>query len=231
MEFFDFPGFIDRIDSISESKRKDDLRTPIMKIADPYLKGSPSEEVLSSISVLLEAIRESRSVTFQYYDLTVTKQKRYRRSSQAYHLLPCSVLSYSGRFYCVCWSDTHQSFANYRIDKMSSLASAEPHDPVPFDAERWMETSFMMYRGDPGTVTLRCQNSMTSIVFDRFGKDVLISEIGPDSFTVSIRSSVSPTLVSWILMFYDRVEVLRPGELIDELRKIAETVLKTYPNG
>ncbi len=189
-----------------------------------------NEEVLSSISILLEAIRESRAVAFQYYDLTVTKQKRYRRSRQAYHLLPCAVISYSGRFYCVCWSEVHRSFANYRVDKMSSLSAEEPRDPVPFDLQRWMETSFMMYRGEPGTVTLRCDSSMTSIVFDRFGKDVLISETGPDHFTFSIRSSVSPTLISWILMFYDRVEVLRPDDLKKELRKIAETVLKTYPN-
>ena len=66
-------------------------------------------------------------------------------------------------------------------------------------------------------------------VFDQFGKDVMISAISPENFTVSIRTSVSPTLISWILMFYDRIEVLRPDDLIDELRKIAKTVLKTYP--
>ena len=189
-----------------------------------------NEEVLNSVTVLLSAIRESRSVTFRYYDLTVTKQKRYRRSSQNYHLLPCSIVSQNGRFYCVCWSKTHQSFANYRIDKMSALAPADLWDPVPFDEKRWMETSFMMYRGEPGTVTLKCDIGMTNIVFDQFGRDVMISATDADSFTFSIRSSVSPTLISWILMFYDRVTVIRPNELKEELRKIAKTVLKTYPN-
>lgn len=188
-----------------------------------------NEDVLESVSILLDAIKESRSVRFQYYDLTVTRQKRYRRNRQAYHLLPCSILSYSGRIYCVCWSDTHHSFANYRVDKMSSLSADDVWDPVPFDAKRWIETSFMMYRGEPGTVTLRCDNSLTNIVFDQFGKDVMISAISPENFTVSIRTSVSPTLISWILMFYDRIEVVRPDDLIDELRKIAKTVLKTYP--
>ena len=213
----------------AQEKELSSYQADVLPEAAMFAGKTDNEDVLESVSILLDAIKESRSVRFQYYDLTVTKQKRYRRNRQAYHLLPCSILSYSGRIYCVCWSDTHHSFANYRVDKMSSLLADDVWDPVPFDAERWIETSFMMYRGEPGTVTLRCDNSLTNIVFDQFGKDVMISAITPENFTVSIRTSVSPTLISWILMFYDRIEVLRPDDLIDELRKIAKTVLKTYP--
>ncbi len=196
-----------------------------------YFSGkTDNEQVLPSISLLLEAVRDCRSVLFRYYDLTVTKAKRYRKNAMQYHLLPVSILSYSGRYYCVCYSPVHKSFANYRIDKMSALQPAEQWESVPFDVHRWMESSFMMYRGDPGTITLKCDLSLTAIVFDQFGRDVLISAIEPDSFTVSIRSSVSPTLISWIIMFHTRVRVLHPVSLIEELQKTAETILKTYPH-
>ena len=57
---------------------------------------------------------------------------------------------------------------------------------------------------------------------------MIVSRHDSTSFTVSIRSSLSPTLVSWILMFYDRIKVIAPQELIEELKTIAETLRKTY---
>ncbi|MBQ9328145.1 MAG: WYL domain-containing protein [Solobacterium sp.] len=193
-----------------------------------YAGKTDNHQVLSMIEALLPAIRDSRSIKFRYYDLTVTKEKRYRRNRQNYHLLPCAVISDGGRMYCVCYSPVHQSFANYRIDRMDSLEVHEPWDPVRFDAERWAQVSFMMYHGDPVTITLQCDESLTGIVFDRFGSDVIVSRHDSTSFTVSIRSSLSPTLVSWILMFYDRIKVIAPQELIEELKTIAETLRKTY---
>ena len=178
---------------------------------------SDNEDIMQSIGILIEAITAGSGIRFRYYDLTVTKKKQYRRNRQAYRLLPVAILTNSGRYYCVCYSNEHRAFANYRIDKMTSLSlSDDEYDPVPFDEARWIESSFMMYRGDPVTVTLECDLSLAPIVFDQFGRKLIISKITKNTFTVSIRSSLSPTLVSWILMFYDRIRVKAPKSLIKE---------------
>ncbi|MBR4457102.1 MAG: WYL domain-containing protein [Solobacterium sp.] len=187
-----------------------------------------NDQVLSSIGILLQAIRSVHTVLFHYYDLSITQKKQYRKNQGTYEALPAAILSYSGRYYCVLYSLHHHSFANYRIDRMSGLAIGRRCDPVRFDRESWIRSSFMMYRGEPDLILLKCDHSLASAVFDQFGRDILITEIEADSFTVAVRSSISPTLISWILMFYDRIEVKRPNELILELQKIARFVLKTY---
>ena len=188
-----------------------------------------NDDVLELISKLLHAASKSLPVEFCYYDLTLTRKKQYRRSKAVYRLLPVAVMENSGRYYCVFYSPKHSSFANYRIDKMNSLTvGSEPEEPVRFDAERWAETSFQMYRGDPVTVQLECERSMVPIIFDQFGKNILVSAVGEHTFTVNLKTSISPTLISWILMFYDRITVKAPDELIDRLLEIADSVCQNY---
>lgn len=200
-----------------------------LPVRAPSREKTTNNEVMRTIELLITAIASRHAVEFRYYDLTVRKELRFRRSSGMYHLLPVSILSSGGRFYCVFYSASHDSFANYRIDKMTNVRVTEEEcDPVRFDAERWEETSFMMYRGEPVTVSLVCDLSLANIVFDRFGTDLLISEVTEKDFTVSIRTSLSPTLVSWILMFYDRLTVKAPEALKEELLAIADRIQSVY---
>ena len=225
--------------SLSESASRQ-LKTKLKEHLSPFersrlpesataLNKTDNTQVLEIIELLITAISQYRLVEFRYYDLTITKQKRYRRNQAAYRYLPVSILENSGRYYCVFYSEKHGNFANYRIDKMTSVRLCEETaDPVRFDARRWAETSFQMYRGDPVTVTLECDNSLIPIVFDQFGRDVLISAADESSFTVHLKSSVTPTLVSWILMFYDRIRVKAPQELIEQLIAVADSIHAAY---
>ncbi len=195
----------------------------------PQRNKTDNDEVLDLISKLLHAAALSLPVEFCYYDLTITKKKQYRRSKATYRLLPAAVMENSGRYYCVFYSRKHGSFANYRIDKMTSLSVGDvPEEPVRFDAQRWAETSFQMYRGDPVTVQLECDSSLIPIIFDQFGKNVLISAVNENTFTVNLKSSVTPTLISWILMFYDRITAKGPEELVEKLLEIADSVHQKY---
>jgi len=200
-----------------------------LPVSPVRLDKTDNTQVLDIITLLISAIAKRQIVEFCYYDLTVTRQKRYRRNRATYRYLPVSILENSGRYYCVFYSSRHQNFANYRIDKMTSVTvSDEIADPVRFDAERWAQTAFQMYHGEPVTIQLKCDNSLIPIVFDQFGKDVLISEADEQTFTVHLKSSVTPTLVSWVLMFYDRIQVLGPQELIQQLLTIADSLQRTY---
>ena len=197
--------------------------------AAPAPNKTDNPHVLDIITLLIAAIARRRMVEFCYYDLTVTRQKRCRRNQAVYRYLPVSILENGGRYYCVFYSEKHRNFANYRIDKMTSVKVSDvTADPVRFDAGRWAETAFQMYHGDPVTIQLKCDNSLIPIVFDQFGKEVLISAADESSFTVHLKSSVTPTLVSWILMFYDRIKVLGPQELIDQLLIIASSLQESY---
>lgn len=189
-----------------------------------------NEHVLESMEVILAAIRRKHYLDFRYYDYTVTGRKKYRRNQQVYHAVPYAVVTDSGRLYCVLYSDSHADFGAYRIDKMDQVTqSDEAARTLPFRLDDWMRSSFHMYAGSPETITCDFDLSIANQVFDQFGQNILISAVQENTFTASIRASVTPTLISWLLQFYDRIRVRRPESLVSQLRQMAEWLLRTYP--
>lgn len=188
-----------------------------------------NDQVLAYIDLLIPAIQKFHPVRFRYYDLNLSGHKQYRRRSKPYEMMPYALVLHNARYYCILYAKEHQAFASFRIDKMDQLSVLEnTEDPVAFDLESYMRSSFDMYSGTPQTVTAVFDLSLSSIVFDRFSEDILISHISDTSFTASIRTAVTPTLVSWILMFPGKIQVAKPQSLIDTLLSVADSIHTCY---
>ena len=229
-------------DSVSLSQKESEtIRNKLDRLISPYEKEllppsidaegkTDNTEVLATLEKTVRAIASRHLLEFRYYDLSITRRKQYRKNNRLYRLLPCAVVSNAGRLYAVFYSPKYQNFANYRLDKMSTVQeSQEVCDPISFDAKRWIQRSFQMYTGEAATVTLDCDSSLISQIYDQFGTDLIISRVETDWFTVSIKTSLTPTLIAWILTFYDRITVRKPQELIDQLRRISDDINQRYP--
>ena len=197
----------------------------------PALSSAPllsnNENVPEALNILLKAIVEVRKVAFLYFDFTPDKKKAYRREGRPYILQPISVVSDQGRYYCIFWSEKHENFANYRIDKMDHIHLNEPCGSVPtFDADAYMRNSFNMYRGRTRTITLRIDNSLASIVFDTFGTDIMITACSRNFFTAIIHRPLVPTLYAWLFEFCDKLTVIEPADLKLQLKEKAQEMLK-----
>ena len=185
-------------------------------------------EVIHTIQILLQAIAQCRYVSFRYYDTMITQEKKYRKEKAQYHHVPYAIVSNNGRYYCVFYSDSHDNFAPYRIDKMEQVTIQEKAQSHPFQLKNWLASSFQMYKGNPQTITLRCVTSLSSILFDQFGKNMIISEVKEDSFLVNIKTTLTPTLKAWLLQFEQDIEIIHPQELKDDFLKLATSIQKKY---
>ena len=196
---------------------------------NPANKKTDNNYVIKNISIILEAIKHNNDISFKYYDLTISKEKKYRKDKERYILTPYATVFIQGKIYAILYNTKYNSFNTYRIDKMESISIIETNNTkVPFNLDDYLRNSFQMYSGEASTVTLKCDASLANIIFDEFGKDIIISKVTDDYFEISIRSSITPTLVGWILQFYDKIEILKPKELIDELKKIANHINRVY---
>ena len=195
--------------------------TPTTKTDNTY--------VVNNISLILEAIKNNDDIEFRYYDLTISKEKKYRKDKKKYQLTPYALTSSQGRFYAIMYNEIYKTFNTYRIDKMDTLSIVNKDNVrVQFNLDNYLRNSFQMYSGEATTVSLKCPINLSNILFDEFGKDIIISKTTDDYFIVNIRTSITPTLTSWILQFYDKIEVVKPKELIDELKKISKSIKEKY---
>lgn len=193
-----------------------------------HTRKTNNEEVKENMDLLLDAIYQKRNIEFLYYDYTVTKEKVYRRQKQPYQVAPYAILFDDGRYYLVAYSKEHE-FTNYRIDKMEQLILTDSIDNLkPFDAEEWMNSSIHMFKGEPTTVSIIFDKSLANVVFDRFGTDILISKVTDTTFTAHIKTAITPTLIAWLLQFYDRMTVIKPQALIQSLLDVSRNIQITY---
>ena len=212
------------------------IQTKLQHLASPYhsLKRrqnihTSNQEILSNIKLILHAIKHSYQISFYYFDYTISKEKKYRKNKKRYILTPYAVTSDEGKYYCVLYSEKYQSFTNYRIDKMETVRLIDqPVETIAFNLEEHLQTSMKMYAGKAETITIKCTTDMASIILDEFGKQMIISEVNDDYFILSLKTAITPTLLSWLLLFYDRVTVIQPAKLKEKLLTIANKVIETY---
>ena len=194
----------------------------------PFVAAQESVDLLPSIHLLLEAIAFTRPITFRYFDLDCHRQRVYRKNT--YRMVPYAIASQNGKYYCILYSFSHQDFGNYRIDKMDEITvETETVPSVPFNLADHMRTSFQMYHGHSRTITCRFSLSFAGYVYDHFAaKDIIISHVDEKTFTASLRTTVTPTLISWLMQFHDRIEVLEPQELKQQLSIQAKQIYDQY---
>ena len=87
--------------------------------------------------------------------------------------------------------------------------------------------SFGMYASEPVNMTLRFDLSLANTVFDRFGQDVMITRITDQDFDVNLTLSAAPPFLGWLFQFGQKVRILQPQSLKDQMREAAEATLRS----
>ncbi len=188
-----------------------------------------NNDVLKNIALLMGAIKEKKVVKFKYYDWGVNQQKQYRRNGSYYELTPYAFTTNDGKFYCIFYSEKHQDFSLYRLDKIDHLRITDQiTKTVQFKLEDYIRKTFDMYSGDAQTITGEFANAIYPQMFDQFGKNIIIRQQKENTFIASIRTAITPTLRSWIILFQDQITITSPQSLIDELKETAQKILKQY---
>ena len=87
---------------------------------------------------------------------------------------------------------------------------------------------FQMYSGERSSVKLRFHRSLTNVVIDRFGHDIMLIPDGEDHFTFLVDVAVSPMFLSWIIGFGDKAKIVYPQSVAEECCKLAQTAIDQH---
>jgi len=182
-----------------------------------------NEAVLYSVDALHSAIRENKQITFLYFDLTVGKQKQYRKNGARYTVSPWALLWDDEKYYLLAYDTTDKQLKNYRVDKMERILSTDiPREGADAFASEKIETysdrTFGMFRGEEETVTLQVENRLASVIIDRFGTEPVFLRDG-DTFRTAVRVCVSGNFYGWVFSFGGRVKIVSPSHVKQEFEE------------
>ena len=200
-----------------------------------FVDGQPktiNENVLYNVDAIHAAINENRKISYKYFDYNAKKRRVYRKNGELYIQTPVALCWKDDSYYLIAYSAKHDGFAHYRVDRMNNVSVLEePRDSIGrdrFDVAAYTKKMFGMYSGELIRATLSFDPSLVNVVFDRFGRDIHITEESDGWVTVSVDVSASPVFLGWLLQFGSRAKIKAPDSLITAMQALISDAAKNY---
>ena len=192
---------------------------------------SMNETIYYNVDAIQDAISRGVQITFRYFDWGIDGQRRYR--DRSYQASPYGLCQDNENCYLLAHSPRH-GVTHYRVDRMTDIVlTNEKRVPCPeLTGARLVEHAnqlFQMYSGDSASVKLRFHRSLTNVVIDRFGHELMLIPDGEDHFTFVVDVAVSPIFLSWVIGFGEKAQILYPQHVVDACRALAQTAVDQHP--
>ena len=190
-----------------------------------------NKQVFYNISVLDEAIRKKKKVSFEYAEYHTDKKMHLKKREDGrirkYIITPYQMVAQDGKYYLICNYDKYDDISNYRVDRIRNIQILEENGK-PFETLKWSGHQKMdlnkytkehvyMYSSENAFVKFRIVKAMISDVIDLFGKDVVFSEETDTHVVVSVHVN-ERAAEQFAKNYAPDVIVLQPKRLRNKLR-------------
>ena len=190
-----------------------------------------NETIYYNVDKIHDAIAANKQITFKYYDLDVNRKKVYRKNGDRYTESPVALTWDDENYYLITYKEKYDDYAHYRVDKMESIEITEEDRVLseePFDLSAYSKSTFAMFGGEETEVSIKFENDLVGVVFDRFGTDVRIVKADEGHFICTVKVAVSPHFLSWIVSFGRRAKIMSPDYVVDEMYALLRESLENY---
>lgn len=194
-----------------------------------------NESIYYTVDAIHNAISENRKIRFQYYQWNVKKEMELRHNGEYYHISPWGLFWDDENYYLVGFDSSANQIKHYRVDKMLHIQMSEEKREgkehfKKLDMADYAKKSFGMFGGKEQQVKLLVENSFSGVIIDRFGKNVMMVPTDSEHFTVNVDVHVSNQFLGWIISLGEGVKILGPDEVVEQMRKEAERLIRQYNN-
>ena len=195
-----------------------------------------NESIYYNVDAIHEAIGADRQIRFKYYKWDIQKKMVFRRKGAWYRISPWALMWDAENYYLVAYDSLDGLIKHFRVDKMLNISLEEDKREGKkqfrqFDMVRYTRSLFGMFSGEEKMVTLEAENSIVSVLIDRFGKDIPIRPVDENHFRTTVNVSVSSQFLGWILALGGKVKITAPDEVVELMRSEIRNLSRQYDPG
>lgn len=196
-----------------------------------------NKEIYYTIDAIHRAIIKKKKISFLYRHYVIRGRRIVQDEGRRFLISPYALIWDSDKYYLAGNYEKYDDVSVYRLDRIKhveiSSNSARPFSEVSeyreyFDAEDYAAKTFHMYHGDLQTVVLRCADEALEPLLDKFGGELSISGREEGFFTVCVQVFAGEGLVEWLLQYGDRITVLSPQELRNQVTERIRQIGQQY---
>lgn len=224
---------VDKIADLAGSHRAEVLKKNIMRF---NITKHTNEAIYYNVNEIESAIMEGKKVSFFYFDYNAHGERVFRKDKKRYVINPYATIFSNDNYYLVGYSDKYKNVAHYRIDRMEAVeVESEDITPVPaiegFDITEHKKQVFGMFVGEEERVSIQIDNSLIDAVMDKFGENVSLTDRGDGTAQLEISVQISPAFLAWCCAFGDKLKVVFPSSLVEQIKVYIERLANLYTKG
>lgn len=196
-----------------------------------------NEEIYYVIDAVNRAIAEKKKILFLYRHYVIRGTQIVQDEGRRFLISPYALIWDNDRYYLAGNYEKYDDISVYRLDRMKHVElsgqNARPFQEVSeyrdhFDAADYAVKTFHLYHGDLQTVVLRCKDRALEPLLDQFGNEFDLFDGCEDTFSVRVNVLVGEGFIEWLLQYGDRISVLSPQALREQVAERVRQIEKEY---
>ena len=120
---------------------------------------------------------------------------------------------------------------NFRVDRMEDVEVSDEPAIISedFNLAEYTRKIFGMFAGkETIRIKLRFDNSLTSVVMDKFGSDITMHKLDENNFYISKDINVSPTFYGWLFQLGVKAEIIEPLSARNDFVAFIDSLREMY---
>lgn len=190
-----------------------------------------NEKIYYNIDFLHNAINSNKKISFKYFSYNTVNEKKYKNEGNEYVVSPYGMVYSDDNYYLLAHYPKYEGITHFRVDKMTDIKILEEKCTVMDDnlnIADYTKKVFNMYKGKTETVTFLCDESIVSVVIDRFGDRVHLRKENENQYSVSVKADISPTFFGWVFMLGNKIKLTTPENVVEEYKSFLRENINNY---
>ena len=199
---------------------------------------SKNKKVRYNIDKVINAIKNGKRITFQYFEFAADGKMQLKRDGHIYEISPYYLCWDDDSYFLIGNSKSHDHLIHFHVEMMTNVEITKtpirPREEIEefrgsFSIGDYLRRSVNMYGGESVKITLECSEKIAKNVRKEFGEDIITKPIGEDRFVTEVKAAEGEGLIRWIMQFSaEDMKVVAPENIVETLRKRAKELYKIY---
>lgn len=198
-------------------------------------------DLLLNMTTIIKAINEKKNIYFKYVNYEIKRNKlveisnthgNHQDNKEFYIISPYKLIQNNSKYYVIGYFDKRpDSLSLYRLDRMRLVRN---HKSKYFEGEQFdvnqIDNPINMYiSGEKEDLEISFDQSIIKEVVDKFGQDNRVTKDYENRYHLIVKDVlINEGLIGWLMMLQDKITVIKPYSLKENMKERIEKTLKQY---
>ena len=203
--------------------------------------GKTNQTLLEENKGICLGSNEKKNIYFKYVNYEIKRNRlveisnihgNHQDNKEFYIISPYKLIQNNSKYYVIGYFDKRpDSLSLYRLDRMRLVRN---HKSKYFEGEQFdvnqIDNPINMYiSGEKEDLEISFDQSIIKEVVDKFGQDNRVTKDYENRYHLIVKDVlINEGLIGWLMMLQDKITVIKPYSLKENMKERIEKTLKQY---